>query len=64
MQSIKEANEYSDRKIKLINENADKVQQAIAVKRKNLESVLLVMQAKIEEIEAQEAASSSVAVKA
>jgi len=46
-----EAQEYTDRKIKIISDSMDQVQQVLSVKRKNLETVLLVMQSKIQQIE-------------
>lgn len=48
---ISAAQEYTDRKIKLISEQTEKVQQALTIKRKNIESVLLVMQNKIAQME-------------
>jgi len=50
-QSIQGTQDFTDRKIKIINENLEKVQQALAMKRKNLETVLYVMQAKIAALE-------------
>ncbi|PRP85730.1 prefoldin subunit 5 [Planoprotostelium fungivorum] len=50
---VKQASDFFDRKIKMINDNADQVAQAVSVKRKNLESVLLVMQQKIGQMQGQ-----------
>eukprot|EP01117_Protostelium_nocturnum_P012056 TRINITY_DN4415_c0_g1_i1.p1 TRINITY_DN4415_c0_g1~~TRINITY_DN4415_c0_g1_i1.p1 ORF type:complete len:155 (-),score=42.05 TRINITY_DN4415_c0_g1_i1:75-539(-) len=47
------AQEFFDRKVKMINDNTEQVSQALAVKRKNLESVLMVMQNKIEQLQGQ-----------
>lgn len=49
--SIKEATEFADRKIQIINEKMDQVSYAISVKKRNYESILLVMQTKIAEYE-------------
>lgn len=40
IQSIKGAGEFCDRKMKLINENIDKLTRAFNVKRQNLEAIL------------------------
>jgi len=48
---IPAAQEFTERKIKIIVENMEKVQQALAVKRNNLETVLLVMQTKLTQYE-------------
>jgi len=61
--TIPSAQEYTDRKIKIIAENMEKVQGALAVKRKNLETVLLVMQNKLQQFEETEAKKSE-AIKA
>jgi len=52
--SVQSAQEFTDRKIKIIAENIEKVQQALAVKRKNLETVLFVMQTKLTQFEKSE----------
>jgi hypothetical protein len=44
---VRDAKDFADRKIKLVNEQADKLQQAIAGKRKNMESVVIMMQQKL-----------------
>jgi len=41
---VKAAQEFTDRKIKLITENAEQLQQVIGNKRKNLEAVVGYMQ--------------------
>lgn len=50
-QTVPEAKEYTDRKVKLINDQVEKVQQAVVGKRRNLENVLTVMQQKIYQYE-------------
>jgi len=47
--NIKQAQEYAERKIKMITENAEKVSQAVAIKRKNLETVILFMQEQMQQ---------------
>lgn len=42
-----QAQEYVDRKLGLVQENAEKIQQALLTKRKNLESIISVMQEKM-----------------
>lgn len=50
-QTIPQAAEYSDRKVKLITEQITKLQGALNVKRNNLEAVVQVMQQKISQLQ-------------
>eukprot|EP01112_Ceratiomyxa_fruticulosa_P006463 TRINITY_DN1726_c0_g1_i2.p1 TRINITY_DN1726_c0_g1~~TRINITY_DN1726_c0_g1_i2.p1 ORF type:complete len:171 (+),score=43.24 TRINITY_DN1726_c0_g1_i2:161-673(+) len=56
--TLPEANEFADRKVKMIQENMSKVQQAIGIKRNNLEAVLTTMQMKIEQMEASQSSGA------
>jgi hypothetical protein len=46
-QTPQQAQEYVDRKLGLVQENAEKLQQALLTKRKNLEAIIGVMQEKM-----------------
>jgi prefoldin subunit 5 len=46
-QTPQQAQEYVDRKLGLVQENAEKLQQALLTKRKNLEAIISVMQEKM-----------------
>ena len=49
-QNKTEAQEYINRKVKMIQDNMDQVQQAMVVKRRNLEAVVMVMQQKLSQL--------------
>lgn len=50
-QTVAEAKEFADRKIKLIGDKIDEVNQALAIKRRNYELILRAMQMKVAEYE-------------
>jgi hypothetical protein len=52
-QTPQQAQEYVDRKLGLVQENAEKLQQALLTKRKNLEAIVGVMQEKMAQQPAQ-----------
>eukprot|EP01119_Soliformovum_irregulare_P005384 TRINITY_DN17150_c0_g1_i1.p1 TRINITY_DN17150_c0_g1~~TRINITY_DN17150_c0_g1_i1.p1 ORF type:complete len:157 (+),score=41.16 TRINITY_DN17150_c0_g1_i1:611-1081(+) len=49
--TVADGEAFTDRKVKIINDNVEKVTQAIVQKRKNMEAVLYVMQVKIDQAE-------------